>query len=140
MYGDRQLGTAELLERLAVEIDVRLEPFRVAADDRQRQGEAVARRPDDRLGTAADADPCAQRPVLDGRIDDLALQRWAGGPAPRHAARFEQLGEEPQFVLEQLVVVGKVVAEERVRLGEGAASENYFGAAVRQPVQRRKAL
>ncbi len=51
---DRQRIMAELVERPVIELDVRLEPARVAADDGERQRKAVARGADDRLGAAAD--------------------------------------------------------------------------------------
>ena len=73
VHGDRLRLVAELLERLVIQIDVRPEARRAAADDRQRQRQAVARRAHHRLGTAADADPRAQRALLDRRIDDLVL-------------------------------------------------------------------
>ncbi len=72
MHGYRALGLPQLLERLVIEVDEWLEPLRAAADDRERERQAVARGADDRLGTAADTDPGAQRPALDWRIDDLA--------------------------------------------------------------------
>ena len=74
MHGNWQLGTSQLLERLAIEIDERFEPLRVAADDRERERQAIARGADDGLGTAADADPGAQGAVLDRWINDLSLQ------------------------------------------------------------------
>ena len=45
-----------------------------------------------------------------------------------------------QAILEQLVVAGEVEAEERIRLGERAAAEDHFGAAVRDRIERREAL
>ena len=49
----------ELGEGAVVELDVGREAARVAADDGEREREAVARRADHRLGAAADADPGA---------------------------------------------------------------------------------
>ena len=53
---------------------------------------------------------------------------------------FEQLREEPQLVLEELLVAIHVVAEQGVRLGERTAAENHFGASVRERVERGEAL
>src|SRR4029077_1576503 len=47
---DRQLWLAELLERALVELDVLRKSLGPAADDRQHQRKAVARRAQDRVG------------------------------------------------------------------------------------------
>ena len=81
---------------------------------------------------------CATRPSRSA--DNRLPASGARGPAPRHRPGLEQLGEQPQLVLEQLLVAGQVVAEQRIRLGERAAAEDHLGAAVRQRVERREAL
>ncbi len=52
----------------------------------------------------------------------------------------QQLHEQRQLVLEELLVPGQVVPEERVRLGKRSAAENHFRASVRQGIERREPL
>ena len=72
VHADRQQRLAELLERLAVQVDERREPGRRSADDREHQRHAVAGGADDRLGAAADADPGLQ-PARLGLGEDLLV-------------------------------------------------------------------
>ena len=63
---DRQRRLAVLLERLTEQRRKRQEPCRAAADDGDRQRKTVAGSANDRLRTAAHANPRAQRPVSIG--------------------------------------------------------------------------
>ena len=117
---DRQRRLAELGEGLVVELDVGGEAARVAADDGEREREAVAGGPHDRFGAAADADPGASggarpagnaRPSTGGR----RCPPWTGWPALGSRG-----GEQGELLLEQVVVVLERVAEQRERLGERA--------------------
>ena len=68
------------------------------------------------------------------------VDRGASRTAPRDRSGLEQLGEQIQLVVEELVVLGQVVAEERIGLGKGSAAENDLGTPVRQTVDGREAL
>ena len=48
--------------------------------------------------------------------DVLVVQRRAGLALPRDRAALEQLGEQVGLLLEEVLVVGQVVAEQRERL------------------------
>src|SRR5687768_11404675 len=126
---------AVLLERLQVEIDVGAEPLRAAADDRQRERQAVPGGADDRLRRSADAHPCAQGRVLDGWVYRLSGERCARPPVPRDGTTLQQIRENRQPFLEQLVVVGEIEAEQRIRLGKRASSEDDFRAAARNRIE-----
>ena len=67
--------------------------------------------------------------VLEVRHDVLVVQRGAGRALPGDRAALEQLGEQVGLLLEQLLVVGEVVAEQRERLDARAAAEDDLGPA-----------
>ena len=140
MHRDGQLGLGELLQRLAVEIHERAKAHRAAADDRERQRQPITSRARHRVGAAPYSDPCLERSVLDRRIDSRAGQRRACRAAPRHRPSLQQRRKQRQLVLEQLLVAGQVVSEQRIGLGKRAAAENDFGAAIRQRVEGREPL
>src|SRR5262245_35298115 len=104
MNGNRQYGRAALRQRLLVERDVRLEPTRISADDRERQRKLVTRRANDGLGTSADADPRPESVVGPGK-DFLALERRTRRAVPVHwLTRVivpQQRREEIELVLEE---------------------------------------
>jgi hypothetical protein len=120
----QRIDTA-LRERAVVEIDVRREPERVTADDREHERHSVPGRSHNRLGAAADADPRREATALGGRIHAQPVERRARLPAPRHRRtrpiRLEERGEQLELLLEQRLVLVERVAEERERLDERAA-------------------
>src|SRR5262245_9073836 len=140
MNANRLVGLSELLQRAPVEIDKRQEAPGVATDDREGQGEAVPRRPDDRLRAATNTDPRAQPAVLNRRVDPLIRQWAAGPPRPRHWLLLEKPDEQIELLFEQRVVFGEVVAEQRKGFRERAASQDHLRPAVRQGVEGRKSL
>ena len=78
--------------------------------------------------------------VLEVGYDVLIAKCRPGGALPGDRTTFEQLGEERGLLLEQLLVVGQVVTEQRERLDAGPASEDDLGPTVREGVQGRVAL
>ena len=130
MHGDRQRGLAELRKGAVIEIDIGTEARRIAADDGERQRQLVARRAHDRFRAAADADPGAQRRALDRREDALVLQRRPRLALPRDGVGADERGEEVELVLEQDLVLRKVVAEQRKGLDEGPAPQRDLGAPI----------
>jgi len=111
-----------------------------APDDRDHEREPVARGANDRLGAAADADPGRYRPGLGAGIGREPVDRGALRSAPGHRLLLEQLGEEVDLLLEEILVVAQVVAEQRERLDAGPAPEDDLGATVRDRIERRVAL
>ena len=81
-----------------------------------------------------------RRPFFDWREDRLGRQRRTRGPGPGDWLLVQDLREQIELLLEQHFVLREVVAEQRKRLGERAAAENHFGAAVRQRIQGREPL
>ena len=81
-----------------------------------------------------------QRPV--SRCGTTSCSRSAARVLPSQVtgAALEQLGEERGLLLEELLVVGQVVAEQRERVDAGAASEDDLGPATGDRVERRVAL
>ena len=121
VHADRLHRPAELRKGAVIEIDIRPKPLGIAADDGKRQRQVVARGADDGFRAAADTDPGPQRPGLDRREDALILQRRTQPALPGHGVRPQQRGEQIEFFLEQHLVLGKIVAEQRKGLGERAA-------------------
>ena len=115
--------------RAPVELGERRELRRRHADigERQRQTERAGAR--DAVLRAAGADPDRQpvlrRPRRNGRI----LQGRAEAALPGDALGGVELDEQLEFFREQIVVVGKIIAEQRKRFGENAASGDDLGAA-----------
>jgi hypothetical protein len=70
------------------------------------------------------------------RHDVLVVERRAGHALPGDRFALEQLGEEIDLLLEKILVVGKVVAEEWERLDAGTASEDDLRPAAGDSVQR----
>src|SRR5215470_16533441 len=113
MNTDRSRRQLQHLECLVEQLRERREPRRIAADDREHERVAVLRRAYHRLRAAAHADPRRERPGL-GMRHDVLIEQWRAGLAlPGHASALEDFGEELGLLLEQLLVVRKVVAEER---------------------------
>ena len=133
---DRQLRLSVLLERALVELDVGREPIGVPADDRQHERQAEARGAHDRLGAAADADPGRDVSRGDRRAHELVVERRPELPRPGHGLLAQQAHEQVELLLEQLLVVGEVEAEERERVGQRAAADDQLCAAVRDGVER----
>src|SRR5437660_117296 len=102
----------ELGERAMVELDVRREPPRRAADYRKHERKPVACGAHDRLGAAADADPGAHRSRLGRRIGALAREGRPGAARPRYGLFFQQLGEKLELLFEQDVVVIEAISEQ----------------------------
>ena len=68
------------------------------------------------------------------------VQRSARRALPRDWLLLQELREQVELLLEQHLVVAQVVAEERERFDERAATEDHLGAAVRDGIQRREPL
>ncbi len=137
---DRLDGSLQLSEGALIEIDVRDEALGIAADDGQHHRQVISRGADHRLRAAADADPGLEWLVALAWEDLLVDQGSAGSALPGHGPLADQRREEIELLLEQLVVLRKLEAEEREGLGEGPAAQDYLGAAVRGRVQGRVAL
>lgn len=117
--GDAAAEDAVLLQRVLVQVHVRGEARRLAADHRQREVESVSRRADDRFRRTADRDPDRQAVRASGlRIDLLVRERCARRPFPRDRAFGTDGGEEGELFFEQAAVVRQVESEQRERLGE----------------------
>src|SRR5580704_19474096 len=102
--------------RLAVELGQRPKSRRLAADDRDRQGQAERAGARDRLRRAAGRDPDRQRPLQRARIDALALERRAMTTFPRDLGLGANLKQEIELFREQFVVILEVIAEQEKRL------------------------
>src|SRR6185312_13751328 len=137
-HGPRWL--AELLQRPPEQLRVGGEPGRRAADDGQRQREPEPGGADHRLRVAAHADPRRERPRLQVRYDVLAQQRRAGLALPGHRPALEQFGEQRGLLVEEILVVGQVVAEQRERLDARPAPEGDLGPAAGDRVRGGVAL
>src|SRR6266446_9948506 len=130
MHTDRQRRVSVLLESSFVELDQRCESARRPSDDSQHQWEAVAGGPDHRLGTAPDANPRGQMSLWEGRTEVLVSERGAELARPGDGLVSQQAGEQVELLLEELLVVGEVVSEERERLNQRAATDDQLCSAV----------
>ena len=144
MDANRQRSVPQLGQRPIVDLDVRLEPPRIAADDGQRQREAVPRGPHHRLRTAADSNPGRERRALHRRKDPDAVERRTHRSLPLYRlpgmVGVPEGREDRQLLLEQDLVVVQRIAEQGKRLGERATSQNDLGSSVGNGVQGAEAL
>src|SRR6266446_4607271 len=123
----RLCGGAELFGRTLVKLDVgpeaRAGPPMIAS----MSGRPIPRDADDRLRRAADPDPGPETGRLGLREDIGVIQRGAGSALPGDPFLVEKFREELEFLIDELVVVLQVVAEQRERLGKGAACQDHLG-------------
>ncbi len=137
----RERVVPRLVRGVAVQLRERREPLRKPADDRERHRQPECARAERRLGRASHRDPDRQRVLHRARIHaDATVDRRAMLPLPLDAIRFAQREQHPQLLLEQLVVVLEVVAEQRERLGERPAAGHDLGAAAREQIDRGEIL
>src|SRR5260370_37753976 len=114
-------GGAELFGHTLVKLDVGPEAAGRAADDREHERQAIPCDADGRLRRAAGPDPGPEAGRLGLREDIAVIQRGARSALPGDRFLVKKLREELEFLLEELVVVLQVVAEQQERLGKYAA-------------------
>ena len=124
-----------------MEFGERGEPLGQSADDGDRHRQAQGAGAERRFRCAAHGDPDRQRILHGSGIDaHPAVQRRTMPARPRDAFILAERDQQLQLLLEQLVVVVEVVAEQREGLREGAAASHDLGATTRQEVERREVL
>ena len=129
-----------LRARAAVDLGERREALGQAADDRERHRQTEHPGAQRRLGRAADRDPHRQGLLERPRVDAAVVDRGPVAAGPADLLGLAQREQQPQLLLEQLVVVAQVVAEERERLDERAAAGHDLGAPAREQVERAEVL
>src|ERR1700693_911485 len=95
---------------------------------------------DDRLRASADTERPRNRPESSVRPLVLVVDRRAGLPLRADGPALDELSEEAGLLLEELLVVGKVVAEERERVDAGASSKDDLCPTAGDGVERGVAL
>src|SRR5260221_2545202 len=95
---------------------------------------------DDRLRASADTDPHRKRSEFRVRHHILVAERCAGLALPGDGPALDELSEEAGLLLEELLVVGKVVTEERERVDAGASSKDDLCPPAGDGVERGVAL
>ncbi len=127
---ERQLCciVAGVLGGAAVELDQRREPLRLPADDRQRHREVEHPGARDGLGRPADRDPDRQRILDRARPHAGVLERRAQPARPGDGGRLSNREQQLQLLGKQLVVVVKVVTEQRERLDKRPPAGHDLGA------------
>ena len=130
-----------LARRVVVEFGEGREPLGQTPDDGDRHRQAQRAGAERRFRGATHGDPDRQR-ILHGAGVDAhpAVQRRTMPARPRDALVLAERDQQLQLLLEQLVVVVEVVAEQRERLREGAAPGHDLGATTRQEIERREVL
>ena len=130
-----------LLARAPVQLGEGHEALGQAADDRERhrQTEHARRAPPTRAQPPT-ATQTGKRLLQRPRVDAAVVDRGAVAAGPADLLGLAQREQQPQLLLEQLVVVAQVVAEERERLDERAAAGHDLGAPAREQVERREVL
>src|SRR5258706_2549638 len=124
VHAYRKRWALEMLQRPQEQLRERREARWGSANDREHQREAQACGADDRLRAAADADPHWKRSEFRMRHHVLIVERGARLALPRDRPALDELREEAGLLLEELLVGGKVVAEERERVNAGAPSKD----------------
>src|SRR5687767_2005472 len=100
MDANRQHRLSQLRQGLPVQLDIGHESHCASTNDRKRERKAVLRRPNNRFGTAADANPGAQPAALDWWIHDLVRESAARAPRPGDWLLIEETHEQIEFLLE----------------------------------------
>jgi hypothetical protein len=121
---------------LAIEIHQRHEPFRMSADDGERQRESERSRAHDGLRRAADGDPHGNWLLQGAWINALACERRSMLPRPGDVLVLAQLEQKAELFGEQLVVIVQALAEQRIRLDEASPARHDLGTAAREEVDR----
>ena len=131
---------ARLLGCAAVQFGEGHEALGQAADDRERHRQAERPGAERRLGRAADGDPDRERILERAGIDAAVVDRGAVTAGPADALGVAQREEQSQLLLEEIVVVAQVVAEERERLDERPATGHDLGPPAGEQVERAEVL
>ena len=124
-----------LLECPVVQIDQRLEAGGLATDDGQHQGEPIAGGPDHRLGASPDSHPGGQVSLGERRAQVLVDQRRTELSRPGDRLIPQQEGQQVELLLEELLIVLEVVAEEWKRLGQGSTTDDELRSPVGHGVE-----
>src|SRR5258708_9226094 len=95
---------------------------------------------DNRLRASANTDPHRKRSEFRVRHNILVAERCAGLALPGDGPALDELSEEAGLLLEELLVVGKVVTEERERVDAGASSKDDLCPPAGDGVERGVAL
>src|SRR6202451_804484 len=125
---------------LPVEIGERRQLCRRHADIGERQWQTKRAGAHDAVLRAAGADPDGQATLRRPRWNWRILQGRAEASLPSDALGGIELHEQFELFREQIVGVGKFVAEQRKRFGEYASSGNDLGASAAHKVDGRKVL
>src|SRR3984893_6717591 len=138
MHSNRQWRGAVRLERALVDLDQRSEAAGRSADDGEHQGKAVAGGPHHRLRAATDTNPGGKVSFRERRSHVLVYERRSQLAGPGHRWVREQPRKQVELLLEELLVVGEVEAEQWEGLGQRAATDDELCTAVRHGVERRE--
>ena len=111
-----------------VELDVRGELRRRHPDIRQRQRQPERARPDRTARCSPGPDPDRQSVLQRTRRNRRILEGRAKAALPGHALGRIELQEQIELFREQLILIRQVVAEQRKRLGEHAATGDHLRA------------
>ena len=123
-----------------VDLGERGEPLRHPADDRERHREAERPGAGSGSGVASDRDPDRERVLRRPRVDARVVEWCAKAAGPGDVLRLAEAEQQVELLGEQLVVVGKVVAEEREGLDERATTGHDLGATTGEQVEGRELL
>src|SRR4029077_13552838 len=118
VHSNRQWRVPVRLERAFVELDQRCEAAGRSANDGEHQGKAVAGGPHHRLRAATDTNPGRKVPFRERRSHVLVYERRSKLAGPGHRLVPEQPRKQVELLLEEILVVGEVEAEQGEGLGQ----------------------
>ena len=130
MHADRPDFAAHLGAGAVIQVDIGQEPLGVAADDGQHHLQILPHHPHHRFRAATDTDPHHHAVRPQRRLHPGAGQAAAGFAAPCDLGLTHQFGKQVQPLLEQLVIMVQIKAEQRIAFGETAAPDNRLGPAI----------
>ena len=128
------------LTGFAIEIDKWAEAFEAAADDRHHQRKAECAGASEGFRRTANSDPDWKLRLMWTRKDALSFERRAEAAFPGDVGRLAKLEKQVELFGEELVIVTRIKAEQRVGLDEGTPADHELRTALGNQVESREFL
>ena len=126
--------------RFAITVDQWSKTVRLAADDRDHQGQPERAGANQGAGRAADTKPNRQRVLQRARVNSLPGKRRAVLARPVNVCVLADVKKQIEFLGKERIVFLEFKPEERKRFDESAAPGDDLGTSLREQVERSELL